>query len=274
MKRYLVTAACVIAGLLCYAVSSVIVGIMSLETLAWIVLLNAIGLVALWRNTEPRRPRPGKEFFKSLLDSKPIEPMHQTPKSIGDDSWHISDHDKIFFHDFEHFSSNINKVLEYESPWRIQELSDTRLMHTYSLEYPKYGRRYAIYHNQVRVGELEIQALHKYSHEKPRVRTWIQLNYVRLIDAGELRGFIYTILQDVSDSDEERFQINTHIQNAMLTVLWGNYRVYGGYNQNDVEDLGELNISFESTAYWTTRTQEERDEYYVEIGLKRRSDSE
>src|SRR5690606_33983862 len=133
---------------------------MTIQILSAIVVLNALALIALWRDVERRRPKPNKEFLRSLLESTPIEPAHTAPSSIGNDQasdWGILDEDRVFFRDFEHFSSVLNSWLEHESPWRVQELPDTELKLDGS-DSPCYGRRYAIYHNQARLGTLEIRA--------------------------------------------------------------------------------------------------------------------
>ena len=48
---------------------------------------------------------------------------------------------------------------------------------------PTFGRTYAGFYNQVRVGELEVE-LFRYSADHPRVITYIHLDYVRLLSFG------------------------------------------------------------------------------------------
>ncbi|MCL1860748.1 MAG: hypothetical protein FWG52_04335 [Proteobacteria bacterium] len=239
---------------------------MSFNTLTLIVVLNALGLFILWEKVKSLRPQPRKKFFKSLFDSTPIEPTDQAPKSIGDDSWHIRDHDRIFFHDFEHFASGINKVLEYESPWRVQELPDTELRLPYGSEYSYYGRRYDIYHNQVRVGKLEIHASLSpvYSTKDPKVRTYFELNYVRLFDFESVLSLITVIYQSISNPDDsqehdrERGQIRETIYDALLRVVWDTQQIpHPERDFTDVE-VGRLNFCFESTASWFLKTPDER----------------
>jgi hypothetical protein len=130
---------------------------MSFNVLVVIVILNVLATIALWR-TAARRPGKLKmKFFAALIDNKPIVPRHQRPKSVGE-GWGVHDQDRKFFADFEDFADVVNWWFDDThdgGPWRLQELADTELRLGFH-DSPTYGRRYDIYHNQVRVGTLEL----------------------------------------------------------------------------------------------------------------------
>jgi hypothetical protein len=67
-----------------------------------------------------------------------------------------------------------------DSPWRLQELENTRLR-TFNDDSPKYGRRYDLFYNQQRVGSVEIADTPDYTTEEPRVRANVAILDVRLI---------------------------------------------------------------------------------------------
>jgi hypothetical protein len=114
----------------------------------------------------PRKPqRPKKKFIKALRHSKPIVPKHQSPKAIGEKFESlVQAKDKAFFNDFKQFANVVNWWLSdphVGGPWRLQELPDTDLVLHGSFDHgPTFGRRYAIFHNQVRLGELEVEPIY------------------------------------------------------------------------------------------------------------------
>ena len=87
-----------------------------------------------------------------------------------------------FFPDFTEFADVVNWWLSHQdfgSRWRLQELpeSDVRLNVSFS-DGPILGRCYDIFHNQVRLGRLEIRPGYEYSAGNPqsdnrnRAGTW------------------------------------------------------------------------------------------------------
>ena len=132
---------------------------MSFNILFMIVVLNVIATITLWQTAARRPEKVKKKLFAALMDNKPIVPKHQRPKSIGE-GWGVYDQDRKFFADFEDFADVVNwwfATADIGGPWRLQELADTELR-LGCHDSPTYGRRYEIYHNQVRAGSLELQA--------------------------------------------------------------------------------------------------------------------
>ena len=75
-----------------------------------------------------------------------------------------------FSSDFEDFANVINwHLVDYDyAPWRVQELPTFELSKLAAFS-PAYGRRYAVFHNQARVGEIELKPDNLYSTETPGV---------------------------------------------------------------------------------------------------------
>jgi hypothetical protein len=90
-----------------------------------------------------------------------------------------------------------------DGPWRLQELQDPELRKLGPVDQPDYGRRYAIFYNQVRVG-IEVAPYLDYSPKNPCVRTHIELDWVRLLAAGTIRSFFSTSLRMSASSIQER----------------------------------------------------------------------
>jgi hypothetical protein len=103
---------------------------MSFNILVVIVILNAIATIALWQTAAQKPKKLKKKFIAALLRSKPIEPKHQRPTTIGE-GWGVYDQDRKFFADFDDFGDVVNWWFanpDVDGPWRLQELADTRLM--------------------------------------------------------------------------------------------------------------------------------------------------
>jgi hypothetical protein len=75
-------------------------------------------------------------------------------------------------------------AVHQDGPWRLQELPKSELLKLGPHDSPSYGRRYAVFHNQVRLGEIEIQPHWDYSTQNPRVMVHVELDWVRLLPAG------------------------------------------------------------------------------------------
>ena len=107
--------------------------------------------------------------------SEPIKPKHQPPKELEPLPAHRADEhdqktrwwlemDRRFFADFAPFAKVVNWWLSAEpgSRWRLQEVRE----HLRSGVGGDIGRSYAIFHNQARIGTLEIIKGHRYSAEQ------------------------------------------------------------------------------------------------------------
>ena len=120
-----------------------------------------------------RAPKLKKKFLKRLLHSEPITPKHQPAKTIGGQfGSHVSEEVRAFFADFADFANVVNWWLADEhvdSRWRLQELPETELsLHGVFDCGPIFGRSYAVFYNQVRIGELELHPF-LYSTERPKL---------------------------------------------------------------------------------------------------------
>jgi hypothetical protein len=213
---------------------------MSFDTLTIIVLVNVVVTIGLWWEIRrrPAQPKIKKKFVKRLLQSAPITPQHQPPKTIGGQfASMVQKEDRVFFADFADFAAVVNRWLADElvrSRWRLQELPETELRLHGVFDYgPAFGRSYAVFYNQVRVGELEVEPF-RYSTGEPNVISRIHLNYVRLLSFDTIRDFFAVIAMYTCDDrpDGKKYlEAQQAIDRAMTEALWQN-------NQVDVYDIG------------------------------------
>ncbi len=130
--------------------------------LAIIVVLNAAATITLWQQAMRRPEKLKNKFLNLLWHSKPIIPKHEPPPPLEAGKWGVDKEELQFFSDFDEFANVVNWWLadpdvHHNEPWRLQELPKSRLSHLGPHDSPSYGRRYAVFHNQVRLGEIEIQ---------------------------------------------------------------------------------------------------------------------
>ena len=112
---------------------------------AWLILFGAVLLWACYYYRYgylelKRRPEetPETKQKDNILFGTPIEPKHANPKLKR---WGISDSHRRFFADFDRFGVTVNGWATVKgSPWRLQELKDTKLR-TFDSDTPKQGRR-------------------------------------------------------------------------------------------------------------------------------------
>jgi hypothetical protein len=235
---------------------------MSFDVLVVIVILNAIATITLWRTAAPRPEKLKKKFFAALMDNKPIVPRHQRPTIIGED-WGVDDHDREFFADFEDFADVVNwwfadPDLKHQ-PWRLQELADTELRLGFH-DAPTYGRRYDIYHNQVRVGTLELQASYHYQQGKEVIAN-IEVEWVRLLHSSTIRDLLGVIALHICDpapSSEGYRQAQAAITNCLINTLWQMQRITRYDRHDDSPDYGELSLRLDGAAefYFDRRNTE------------------
>ena len=225
-----------------------------------IVFLNVIATVTLWREAARKAPRPKKKFIAALLHSEPIAPKHQPPDIVSKDFPSlVTDGDRLFFGDFADFAAVVNWWLADKhvgGPWRLQELPDTELKLDTS-DMPNFGRRYAIFHNQVHVGTLEVSPDISYDAKEQNVRTKIELNWVRLLAFDALQTFLTNIALHVSNPDQnssEYSRTRQDIDRALTRVVWRTLEVseFG----MDGEDWGEFEMSLCGTASWYLKRRE------------------
>jgi hypothetical protein len=109
----------------------------------------------------------------------------------------------------------------------LQELPTSELSKL-SFEGTTYGRRYAVFHNQVRVGEIELEPYSTYTTQNPRVTVRIELNWVRLLWFENIRNFLlYTAINtfEYEEGTLEFLKINHKIDLAMMEVLWKSQKI-------------------------------------------------
>jgi len=224
----------------------------SFQILTIVVFLNAIATINLWQKAARRPEKLKKKFRKRLWDSKPITPKHQPPPPLKEGLF-VREAQLQFFSDFEDFANVVNSWLTdpyvhpHNSPWRLQELPKSELLHL-GMDSPTYGRTYAVFHNQVRLGEIEIKPDWKYSTQNPRVTAHVELDWVRMLAAGRIRGFLIDLAQHISEyrpGTVEYLQTNHEIDLALIGVLWETQEIsqYGfenepGHGQIEVELSG------------------------------------
>jgi hypothetical protein len=127
---------------------------------------------------------------ENILFGTAIQPKHAHPKLKR---WSTFGSLRRFFADFDEFGVIANDLGPIkDSPWRLQELEDTRLRTSNSV-FPKRGRRYEVFYNQQPVGSLEIATSSDYTTEKPRVRGNILVREAKLIPLYELSGFLTSV---------------------------------------------------------------------------------
>jgi hypothetical protein len=202
----------------------------SFQILTIIVFLTAAATITLWRTAARRPEKLKKKFLNRLWRSEPITPKHEPPPPLKQDAWGVDKEDLQFFSDFEDFANVVNWWLadphvRQDNPWRLQELpiSELTLGGLGLPDSPSYGRRYAVFHNQVRLGEMEVAPGLDYSTQTPHVRVHVELDCVRLLAGGTIRSFLADIALHTSEYRSgtlEYLQTNQEIDLAMMGVLW------------------------------------------------------
>src|SRR5262249_43822760 len=129
--------------------------------------------------------------------------------------------------DFADFANVVNWRLADEdvrSPWRLQELPETELRLHGVFDYgPTFGRSYAVFYNQVRLGALEVEPGFRYRAHDPRAIPYIHLDYVRLLSFETIRDFFAAIAEHAcydSRDGKEYFEAQQAINRAMTGALW------------------------------------------------------
>src|SRR5262245_120271 len=248
---------------------------MSFDFLTIVVIVNALATFVLWSALQPAKIK--KKFRKQLYDTKPITPKHRPPKAIGGklESLVREEH-RVFFADFADFANVVNWWLagEYvQSRWRLQELPETELdlpmaFSGYEPQGPTFGRSYAVFYNQVRLGALEV-APFSYSTDDPRVITYIHLDYVRLLSFQTIRDFFAAIAEHACyDSRDRNEYFKTQqaaqqaIDRAMTEALWRSNEVDAYNNMLDrlerinAPDCGEIDLELDGVARWYLERRE------------------
>jgi hypothetical protein len=244
----------------------------SFQILTIIVFVNAMATITLWQRAARRPEKLKKKFLNRLWESKPITPKHEPPV-IENVMWGVGKPRLQFFSDFDDFANVLNEWLaspyaysaisDAGSPWRLQGLSDTDLhLHGHFDAGPTPGRRYAVFHNQVRLGEFEVEPRRwsEYSTQNPRVRAYVKLNWVRLLHFGRIRSFLTDIALHVTEYQPgtlEYLQTNQEIDRAVMALLWDTQEISMFEFEFDHQpDYGEIKVQLDGMAnYYLERRQ-------------------
>jgi hypothetical protein len=215
-----------------------------------IVIVIATTSMALWRANKTAKVK--KKFLNSLLHGNPIIPKHEQPKIIGESIPSlVTEGDRLFFGHFAEFAAVVNWWLSdghVKSAWRLQELPNTELKLAFS-DMPSFGRRYALFHKQVRIGMLELRANYGYSAENPAVHTYVKLKWGRLLSFGNIVGFLEAIASHVCDQSTREFaDARSQIQKVITEVLWRTQQI--SEFSIDGEEYGELDLQLDGSAAW------------------------
>ena len=273
---------------------------MTFEILTIIVLVNLGLTIELWRRAARRPKKLRRKFLKRLLDSEPITPKHQPPPPLEDTygvgkvtgltpeevqtatrvgitQEEYQDQKKKrakatlqFFSDFEDFANVVNSWLADSSDighwslarfWRLQELPKSELSRIGAAWSPNYGRRYGVFHNQARVGEIQLLPSFKYSAESPRVLAHIELDWARLMSVAAIEYFLVGIATHITESNPgtlEQLQTRQEIALAMMGVLWETQEI--SIYEND-PDYGHLELKLNGLAtFYLDRRQYLREQ--------------
>jgi hypothetical protein len=230
---------------------------MTFETLVSIIVFVNLGLtIELWRRAVRRPEKLKRKFRNRLWWSKPITPKHEPPPPLKT-GMGVRNPEQ-FSSDFEDFANVINWHLVDYAPWRLQELPTFELSKL-AISQPAYGRRYAVFHNQARVGEIELEPDDRYSTETPGVTIHIELNLVRLLPFETTRDFLTHVAMNTFEYQRgtlEYFEMNQKIDLALMDVLWKTQRIsnFGldesGYGQIAVQLKGLANSYLEGSRRW------------------------
>jgi len=206
----------------------------------------------LWQTAMRKPPKLKKKFVTALLHGKPIMPKHEPPKVASERFISLAnDRDRIFFKDFELFADVVNRWLadpHVEGPWRLQELPDIEIKLDFS-DMPRFGRRYSVFHNQIKVGILEVSRGANYTADTPNINAYIQLEWVRLLAFGTVRAFLDSIAMHVCcpDRDASGYLESRILIDAALTgVVWQTQQI----SEFDLDDYGELELPLAGSATW------------------------
>jgi hypothetical protein len=227
---------------------------MTFEVLAFVVFLNVLATMSLWRKCARKPPVP-RAVLKALLWGGTITPRHERPRVVGDKYPRLAnDYDRRFFADFRDFADVVNWWLAGDgaSPWRLQELPDTALQLDRHRDGPSFGRRYSLFHNTIRVGTLELSPGldHIINQQPTSVHTHVQLKDVRLLPFRSVMGLLTDLAMHLSSNKPpEALEIRERIHFALTRVLWQAQQI-PEVELEGVLDLGEIDLRVNGSANW------------------------
>jgi hypothetical protein len=225
---------------------------MNYDLLAILVVITACATFVLWRNTNrPKFKQLKKKFRKALWESKPIEPKHNKPRFEPLRN-SLNGAEAKFFYEFDDFADVMNWYLAdiNSSPWRLQDLPDTDVGTAETG--PIFGRTYAVFHNQAKVGKLEIHGGVFYGKKEKTITTMLTLDWVRLLGYHEVAKFLNSLATHVVDDNPQSSEYTAArnaISAAMLKVLWDSYRI-SRFDFSGDTNWGELELYLHGTPTW------------------------
>jgi hypothetical protein len=184
-----------------------------------VICLNAFATLALWKKADHYRPHLKRKFAASLFESEPISAPQQRIRVHAPPQ--AEDEDLAFFEDFSDFSYVLNRSFEGISAWRLLMIPETELKLS-SYDFPEFGIRLYVYHNQERVGLLEISREPLYPDDLQRVRVSLKLNWIRFLSFESVATFFDTIAYYVSSSpgSEPDLKSKLKIAERLICALW------------------------------------------------------
>jgi hypothetical protein len=165
--------------------------------------------ITLWQRAARRPEKLKKKFLNRLWKGKPITPKHEPPPPLkASDTYRVRKEELQFSSDFEDFAEVINWWLAGpyvypHGPWRLQEFPDSDLVALWGTSGASYCRTYAVFHNQVRIGKIEITPDWEYSTQDPRIQVYVELHWARLFSFNIIRGFLIAIARYVQEPRSE-----------------------------------------------------------------------
>jgi hypothetical protein len=114
-----------------------------------------------------------------------------------------------------------------------------------------------VFHNQIRLGEIEIAPNYKYSTETPHVMAHIELDWVRLFAFGTIRDFLTAIARHITDyrSETEEYEKNRAIDRALMEVLWKTQEI-SQFGLDDEPSHGEIEVRLQGLAIYYCERRE------------------
>lgn len=151
-----------------------------------------------------------------LIETAPMSPVSLRPKSLDGVDFPnlVKARDRELYKEFDIFASVINDIYKDE-PWRLQERRDANIPDPND---PTFGPRYQVFYNQVEVGGVDIFAHHKFKIENPVCYMNIEIEHVRLLPFGQVRGFVWTLCSNVTWDANREFEKT--IDQMLMEALW------------------------------------------------------
>jgi hypothetical protein len=224
IKRWIPLAAVLVFSVI---LSQIAIPKVTILTLAVIGLFAYVSYIHSEISGEASGLKPSRQFLHKLLETEPIDPVHERPNRFTRHDWGVTDGDIAFFRDFMPFGDVMNNFFgrHPNSPekghWRLQGLAKVDMGDD---DGPSYGRNYKIFFNQVEVGRLGIRAglLKKYTSDTPNVSANLELwLYPRYIPFKYIYELFHTIIMWLTDDSHDQMMNNSlYMHLAIIWTIW------------------------------------------------------